>query len=105
VKDFLSFLGKYFSEANPADDFAEFGYTLSQTMVQGLRQCGDDLTRQNVMKQAASLKGFRFEILLPGITIDTSPTDFAPISQLQLVRFEGDHFKRFREIIDGDVGG
>ena len=68
-------------------------------MVQVLRQCGDDLTRQNVMKQAASLKNFRSELLLPGITINTSPTDFAPISQLQLMRFEGDHFKRFGEVM------
>jgi ABC-type branched-subunit amino acid transport system substrate-binding protein len=105
MKDLLSFLKKYFPDANPADGFVAFGYAISQTMVQVLRQCGDDLTRRNVMQQAASLKNFRSEILLPGITIDTSPTDFAPISQFNLMRFEGDRFKRFGEVIDGDVGG
>ena len=103
MKNLFTFLNKYFPEA-PREGFVAFGYAISQTMVQVLRQCGDDLTRQNVMKQAASLKNFRSELLLPGITINTSPTDFAPISQLQLMRFEGDHFKRFGEVIDGDVG-
>jgi ABC-type branched-subunit amino acid transport system substrate-binding protein len=105
VTDLLSFLKKYLPDADPADSFVALGYAISQTMVQVLRQCGDDLTRQNVMRQAASLKSFRSEILLPGITIDTSPTDFAPISQFNLMRFERDRFKRFGDVIDGDVGG
>ena len=66
------------------------GYGVAQTLVQVLKQCGDDLTRENVMKQAASLKDFRTEVLLPGIKINTSPTDFAPISQLQLMKFKGE---------------
>ena len=65
------------------------GYGVAQTLVQVLKQCGDDLTRDNVMKQAASLKDFRTEVLLPGIKINTGPTDFAPISQLQLMKFKG----------------
>ena len=56
-----------------------------------LKQCGDNLTRENIMKQAASLKDFRTEVLLPGIKINTSPADFAPISQLQLMKFKGDN--------------
>jgi branched-chain amino acid transport system substrate-binding protein len=70
-----------------------------------LKQCGDDLTRDNVMKQAANLKNFRVETLLPGIKIDTSPTDFAPISSLQLMRFKGERWELFGDVISADVGG
>jgi branched-chain amino acid transport system substrate-binding protein len=70
-----------------------------------LKQCGDDLTRENVMKQAASLKDYRTEILLPGIKINTSPSDFAPISQLQLMRFKGEMWELFGDIISADVAG
>ena len=105
MKDFLSFLTKYFPEANPADGFVAFGYTISQSLEQVLRQCGDDLTRKNVMKQAANLKNFPLDMLLPGITLNTSPTDFAPISQFNLMRFDGDRFQRFGHVIDGDAGG
>ena len=81
------------------------GYSVAQTLIQVLKQCGDDLTRDNVMKQAANLKSFRTEVLLPGITINTSPTDFAPISQLQLMRFKGEKWELFGDIISADVGG
>ena len=74
-------------------------------MVQVLKQCGDDLTRENIMKQAASLKDFRTEVLLPGIAMNTSPTDFAPIDQLQLMRFKGERWELFGDIISGEVGG
>ena len=63
------------------------GYGVTQTLIQVLKQCGDNLTRENIMKQAASLKDFRTEMLLPGIKINTGPDDFAPISQLQLMKF------------------
>ena len=81
------------------------GYGVAQTLVQVLKQCGDNLTRENVMKQAASLKDFRTEVLLPGIKINTSPTDFAPISQLQLMKFKGEKWELFGDVISGDVGG
>ena len=71
----------------------------AQTLVQVLKQCGDDLTRENIMKQAANLKDFRVELLLPGIKINTSPTDFAPISQLQLMRFKGEKWDLFGDVI------
>ena len=61
-----------------------------------LKQCGDDLTRENIMKQAANLKDFRIEMLLPGIKINTSPTDFAPISPLQLMKFKGERWEPVR---------
>jgi branched-chain amino acid transport system substrate-binding protein len=105
MKGFLDFLAKDFPEGNKLDGSVIVGYGVAQTLVQVLKQCGDDLTRANVMKQAASLKDFRTEVLLPGIKINTSPTDFAPISQLQLMRFKGEKWELFGEIISGDVGG
>ena len=82
-----------------------YGYAVAQTMVQVLKQCGDDLARENVMKQAANLKDFRTEVLLPGVMINTSPSDFAPISQLQLQRFKGERWELFGDVISSDVGG
>ena len=105
MKTFLEFLAKDFPEGNKLDGSVIVGYGVAQTLVQVLKQCGDDLTRENVMKQAANLKDFRTEVLLPGIKINTSPTDFAPISQLQLMRFKGEKWELFGDIISGDVGG
>ena len=105
MKSFLDFLAKDFPEGDKANASVIVGYAVAQTMVQVLEQCGDDLTRANIMKQAANLKDFRTEVLLPGITINTSPTDFAPINQLQLMRFKGERWQLFGDIISGDVGG
>jgi branched-chain amino acid transport system substrate-binding protein len=105
MKAFLDFLAKDFPEGNKLDGSVIVGYGVAQTLVQVLKQCGDDLTRENVMKQAASLKDFRTEVLLPGIMIKTSPTNFAPISQLQLMRFKGEKWELFGDIVSGDVGG
>jgi ABC-type branched-subunit amino acid transport system substrate-binding protein len=105
MKQFLDFLAKDFPEGNKLDVFVETGYAVAQTMVQVLKQCGDNLTRENIMKQAASLKDFRTEVLLPGIKINTSPTNFAPINQLQLIRFKGDRWEPFGDVISGDLSG
>jgi ABC-type branched-subunit amino acid transport system substrate-binding protein len=105
MKGFLDFLAKDFPDGNKLDGSVIVGYGVAQTMVQVLKQCGDDLTRENVMKQAANLKDFRTEVLLPGVMINTSPTDFAPISQLQLQRFKGEKWELFGDVISGDVGG
>jgi ABC-type branched-subunit amino acid transport system substrate-binding protein len=105
MKGFLDFLAKDFPEGNKLDGSVIVGYGVAQTLVQVLKQCGDDLTRENVMKQAANLKEFRTEVLLPGVMINTSPTDFAPISQLQLERFKGEKWELFGDVISGDVGG
>ena len=70
-----------------------------------LKNCGDNLTRENVMKQAASIKDLELGGLLPGVKVNTSATDFAPISQLQLMKFKGETWERFGEIMNGDVGG
>ena len=74
-------------------------------MVHVLKACGDNLTRENVMKQAASLKDVELELSLPGIKLNTSATDFAPISQLQLERFKGERWELFGPILSGEVGG
>src|SRR5205085_12025718 len=95
MKEFLDFLAKDFPEGNKLGNSVIVGYGVAQTMIQVLKQCGDDLTRANVMKQAANLKDCRTEVLLPGITINTSPTDFAPISQWQLQRFKAERWESF----------
>ncbi len=82
-----------------------YGYSVAQTMVYVLKQCGDDLTRANVMKQAASIEGLKLDGLLPGVTIKTSATDFAPIEQLQLQKLQGETWHRFGDIISAEVGG
>ena len=105
MKTFLDFLAKDFPEGDKLDNDTIVGYGVAQTLVQVLKQCGDDLTRENVMRQAASLKNFRTEVLLPGIQINTSPTDFAPISQLQLMRFKGQKWELFGDVLSADVGG
>ncbi|MEP6838133.1 MAG: ABC transporter substrate-binding protein [Bradyrhizobium sp.] len=102
MKNFAAFLAKYYPEGNKADATLVYGYGAAQTMVKVLQMCGDDLTRANVMKQAASLKEFAPDTLLPGITINTSATDFAPIQQLQLMRFKGEKWELFGNIISGE---
>jgi ABC-type branched-subunit amino acid transport system substrate-binding protein len=105
MKAYLDFMTKDFPEGDKLDNGTVVGYGVSQTLVQVLKQCGDNLTRENVMKQAASLRDFRTEVLLPGITINTSATDFAPISQLQLMRFKGERWELFGDVISADVAG
>jgi len=105
MKQFLDFMAKDFPEGDKLDGGTIVGYGVAQTLVQVLKQCGDDLTRENVMKQAANVKDFRTEVLLPGIMINTSPTDFAPLSQLQLMRFKGEKWNLFGDVVSADVGG
>ena len=105
MKEFYAFLAKDFPEGDKLDSGTAVAYGVAQTLVQVLKQCGDNLTRENVMKQAASLKDFRTEILLPGIKINTGPADFSPISSLQLMKFKGDKWELFGDVINADVGG
>jgi branched-chain amino acid transport system substrate-binding protein len=98
-------LNKYYPEANRADGAIMFAYAVAQTLVHVLQACGDNLTRENVMRQASSMKDLEVGGLLPGIKINTSATDFAPISQMQLMRFKGETWERFGEVINSDVGG
>jgi branched-chain amino acid transport system substrate-binding protein len=103
MKKFLEFLAKYAPDANKLDGSVVYGYGAAQTMVKVLQMCGDDLTRENVMKQAASLKNFAPDMLLPGVTINTSATDFAPIKQLQMERFKGEKWELFGDIISSEL--
>jgi branched-chain amino acid transport system substrate-binding protein len=105
MKAFDEFLAKYFPEGNRIDANLMYGYTVSQGLVHVLKACGDDLTRENIMKQAASIKGLEIGSLLPGVKVNTSASNFAPIAQLQLMKFNGDKWDLFGEIISGDVGG
>jgi ABC-type branched-subunit amino acid transport system substrate-binding protein len=105
MKKFLAFIDKYMPGANISDTNLVYGYTAAQTMVKVLTQCGDDLTRENVMKQAASLKDFTPDTLLPGIKINTGPTDFAPIEQLQMMQFKGGKWDMFGDVISAETGG
>mgnify|MGYP002713714934 FL=1 len=105
MKEFYAFMAKDFPEGDKLDGGTVVGFGVAQTLVQVLKQCGDNLTRENIMKQAASLQDFRTEVLLPGIKINTAANDFAPISQLQLMKFKGDKWELFGEVISADVGG
>jgi ABC-type branched-subunit amino acid transport system substrate-binding protein len=97
--EWRGFMAKYYREGNVGDQSNVFGYLAAQVMVQVLKQCGNDFSRENIMRQAANLKKVKFSMLLPGITISTSPTDHAPVEQAQLARFDGKQYVRFGEII------
>jgi branched-chain amino acid transport system substrate-binding protein len=103
MKKWVAFLDKYMPGANKTDGSIVYGYGAAQTLAKVLQMCGDDLTRANVMKQAASLKDFEPDTLLPGVKINTSATDFAPISQLQMQRFKGEKWDLFGPVFSGDV--
>jgi len=105
MKKFMAFIDKYMPGANIADANLVYGYAAAQTMVQVLKQSGDNLTRENVMKQAASLKDFTPDTLLPGIRINTSASDFAPIEQLKMMQFKNGQWELFGDIISAETGG
>jgi branched-chain amino acid transport system substrate-binding protein len=98
-KEWLAWMKKYNTSGNVADFFTVYGYTVTQTMVTVLKQCGDNLTRENVMKQAAGIHNLTLPMLLPGITVSTSADDFAPLKQMQLMKFDGTTWKLFGEVI------
>jgi branched-chain amino acid transport system substrate-binding protein len=101
IKRFTQFLDKYYPKANRSDWSVLVGYSLAQTLTFVLKNCGDDLTRQNVMKQAADIKDLELDGLIPGIKVNTSATDFAPIEQLRLIKFKGESWESFGEVISG----
>jgi branched-chain amino acid transport system substrate-binding protein len=103
-KDWQAFMEKYFPDGDRTSSFTVYGYAVAHTMVQVLQRCGDDLTRANIMKQAASLKELSNPMLLPGITINTSATDFFPIEQMRMMRFNGERWELFGPVLSGEVG-
>lgn len=99
MKAWNAWMDKYMPGANKADINHISGYASTHLMVETLRRCGDDLTRVNLMKQAASFQNYRVPCLLPGITVNTSPTDFYPIQAAQLQQFKGETWELFGEIM------
>lgn len=99
--EWRAFMGRHYRDGNVDDASNIYAYITAQTMVQVLRQCGNDMTRDNIKRQAESLKNFRPPLLLPGIAMNTSPSDHAPISQAQLSRFTGKQWQLFGEVLGG----
>jgi len=99
-QDWVAWMKKYYPEGALDDQSNAFGYTAAQAMTQVLKQCGNDLSRENIMKQAANLKNVEFPLLLPGIKVNTSPTDHAPIEQEQLAKFDGERWVLFGELLE-----
>ena len=99
VNGWREWMSKYYPEGNVHDGFNIYAYSVAQTMVQVLKQCGDDLTRANVIKQAASLRNLELPMLLPGIKVETGPADFYPIEQMQLMQWTGSSWKRFGNVL------
>ena len=103
MKKWRDFMAKYYPEGDVSDASNVYGYGAAATLVQVLKQCGDDLSRENVMKQAANLKDFELPTALPGIKINTSPTQFYPIRQMQLESWDGKSWKLFGDVISGEA--
>jgi branched-chain amino acid transport system substrate-binding protein len=99
VKEYVTTLNTYAPEIDPYDSNAEFGYSVGESVVAVLRQCGDDLTRENVMRQATSLKHISLSLLLPGITLNTTSEDYAAIKQLRLMQFNGNAWDPLGELM------
>ena len=99
VKEYLAFMKKYAPDLDIKDASNIYGYSSAQTLVHVLKACGDDLTRANVMKQATNIKNLQLPMAIPGVTISTTPDDFAPFQSMQLVRFDGKQWAEFSEVI------
>ena len=100
IKDYFAFMKKYYPEGDPKEYNNAYGYMQSSMLMQALKQCGNDLTRENVMRQAANLKNLELPILLPGIKVNTSPTDYYPIEQQMMAKFDGKEWKNFGDLLD-----
>jgi ABC-type branched-subunit amino acid transport system substrate-binding protein len=100
VKKWREFMDKYYPDGDKDDGNAAFGYAAAETLFQVLSQCGDDLTRESIMKQSASLNAYHNSIVLPGITISTGSTDFHPIKKMRLVQFDGAAWRPIGEVFE-----
>jgi ABC-type branched-subunit amino acid transport system substrate-binding protein len=103
TKRYLAFIEKYFPDGDKNSNLNVYGYITAQLLVHVLKQCGDDLTRENVMKQASNLKNVELDLSLPGITVTTTPTDYRVNKQLQMVRFDGEHWEKLGSIITDEA--
>ena len=100
TKDWLSFMGKYYPGGDKDDNGTLYGYAAAKTLVQVLKQCGDDFSRENVIRQAAALRNYKESVLLPGITISTGPGDLQPIKQMRLVQFDGRTWQPIGDVLE-----
>jgi branched-chain amino acid transport system substrate-binding protein len=100
IKEWLAFMDKYYPDGDKEDGNAIFGYAAAETLARVLTQCGDDLSRENIMRQAASLRNYQSAVAFPGITINTGPTDFHPIEQMRLVQFDGSSWQPIGDVIE-----
>jgi len=100
IKEWLAFMDKYYPDGDKEDGNAIFGYAAAATLAQVLTQCGDDLSRENIMRQAASLRNYHGAIVLPGIAMNTGPADFQPIKQMRLVQFDGNAWQPIGDVIE-----
>jgi ABC-type branched-subunit amino acid transport system substrate-binding protein len=105
MKKYFAFMAKYYPEGDKDSSFNTYGYSTTQLLIYTLKQCGDDLTRENVMKQATSLKNVQLDLSLPGIINNTSPTDYRVNKQLQMMKFNGERWELFGPIILDDYNG
>jgi ABC-type branched-subunit amino acid transport system substrate-binding protein len=105
MKKYFAFMAKYYPEGDKDSNFNSYGYSTAQLLVQVLKQCGDDLTRANVMKQATNLKDVSLDLLLPGIRINTTPDDYRVNKQMQMMRFNGERWELFGPVISDDASG
>jgi ABC-type branched-subunit amino acid transport system substrate-binding protein len=103
MKRYFDFMAKYYPDGDKDSNFNTYGYSTAQLLVHVLKQCGDDLTRENVMKQAASLKNVQLDLALPGILANTSATDYRVNKQLQMMKFNGERWELFGPILE-DTG-
>ena len=105
LEQWLAFMTRYYPEGDKTNVFTVYGYSVAQTLVQVLSQCGDDLTRENVMRQAANLHDLRLPMVLPGIAVNTRPDHYAPIEHMQMMRFTAESWALFGPILKGEAGG
>ncbi len=103
-KWWIAFMSKYYPEGDKTDNGSVYGQSIAQTTTQVLRQCGHNLTRENVMRQAANLHHYELPMLQPGITVNTSPTDFDAITQVRMEQFDGTRFRGYGPVLSGVVG-
>ncbi|MEW6639499.1 MAG: ABC transporter substrate-binding protein [Pseudomonadota bacterium] len=103
VKTWRAFMAQYYPEGDMSNAFfTSYAYSVAQSLVQVLRQCGDNLTRENIMEQARNLKPIDYDLILPGISISSSPTDYTPVKQMRMMRFDGTRWTYFGAVMNAD---
>jgi hypothetical protein len=105
MKSYFTFMEKYFPDGDKNSNFNSYGYNTAQLLIYVLTQCGDNLTRANIMKQASSLKNVKLDLSLPGIVANTTPDDYRVYKQLQMMKFDGERWDGFGPLIEDNVGG